>query len=247
MNPFSLKGKTALVSGGGTGIGLGIAAAVIEAEGNVILVGRREGKLAEAVEQFGRNARFIVTDVTDRESVARMVERAGPVDILVNNAGIHLKKAAVETELAEFHQVIDTHVYGAFTLTRAFAPGMMERGDGSIIFIASMTSFMGVPLTIAYAAAKSAYLGMVRTLATEFAAKNVRVNGVAPGFIETPMLRQAIEGDAARQTRILQRTPMGKFGEPDDIGRAVVYFSSPAAKFVTGVVMPVDGGVSIGF
>jgi gluconate 5-dehydrogenase len=247
MSPFSLEGKTALVSGGGTGIGLGIAAAVVEAGGDVILVGRREGKLAEGVEQCGAKARYIVADVTDEASVARMAAQTGPVDILVNNAGIHLKKPAVETELAEFHKVIDTHVYGAFTLTRAFAPGMLERGDGSIVFIASMTSFMGVPLTIAYAAAKSAYLGMVRTLATEFAAKNVRVNAVAPGFIDTPMLRQAIHGDAAREARILQRTPMGKFGETDDIGRAVVYFSSPAAKFVTGVVMPVDGGVSIGF
>jgi gluconate 5-dehydrogenase len=247
MNPFSLKGQTALITGGGTGIGLGIAAAVIEAEGNVILVGRRETKLAEAVESFGSKARFIVADVTDKEDTASLKERAGQVDIVVNNAGIHLKKPAVETELEEFHKVIDTHVYGAFTMTRTFAPAMMERGGGSIIFIASMTSFMGLPLTIAYASAKSAYLGMVRTLATEFAPKNVRVNGVAPGFIDTPMLRSAIENDADRKDRILRRTPMDKFGAPDDIGRAVVYFASPAAKFVTGVVMPVDGGVSIGF
>ena len=110
-----------------------------------------------------------------------------------------------------------------------------------------MTSLFGIPKVVAYAAAKSAYLGMVRTLATEVSAANVRVNAIAPGWIDSDMTRQAMAGDPARREKIIGRTPMGKFGDADDIGWAAVYLCSPAAKFVTGVVLPVDGGVSIGF
>lgn len=132
-------------------------------------------------------------------------------------------------------------------LPRAVLPGMLERGHGNILFTASMTSLMGMPMVIAYSAAKSAYLGMVRSLATEVSGGGVRVNAIAPGWIESPMLRKALSGDEKRTNKILSRTPMAKFGEPEDIGWAAVYLSSPAAKFLTGVVLPVDGGASIGF
>ncbi len=110
-----------------------------------------------------------------------------------------------------------------------------------------MASLFGIPNVFAYSAAKSAYLGMVRALATEVSPSGVRVNAIAPGWIETDMVRKAMAGDPARKRRILARTPLGRFGEPDDIGAAAVYLCSPAAKFVTGAVLPVDGGVSIGF
>ena len=124
---------------------------------------------------------------------------------------------------------------------------MMRHKAGSILFIASMASLFGIPKVVAYSAAKSAYLGMVRAMATELSPHGVRVNAIAPGWIETDMSRAAMKADPEREKKILSRTPMGCFGEPDDVGMAAVYLCSPAAKFITGVVLPVDGGVSIGF
>jgi gluconate 5-dehydrogenase len=147
----------------------------------------------------------------------------------------------------EFQAVLDTHVLGSLSVTRAVAPAMMERRSGAILFMASMTSFIGMPNVVAYSAAKSAYAGMVRALACELGGHNIRVNAVAPGWIETPMLHKALDGDAPRAARILARTPMARFGEPADIGNAAVYLCSRAGGFVNGVVLPVDGGASIGF
>ncbi|NDH55057.1 MAG: SDR family oxidoreductase, partial [Betaproteobacteria bacterium] len=172
---------------------------------------------------------------------------AGPISILINNAGVHLKKPSAETSDAEFAAVLQTHVMGAFALTREAGRRMIERKSGSILFTASMASLFGIPLVVAYSAAKSAYVGMVRSLATEWGPQGVRVNAIAPGWIASPMLDKALSGDAARKAKILGRTPMAQFGEPDDIGWAAVYLCSPAAKFVTGVVLPVDGGAAIGF
>ena len=124
---------------------------------------------------------------------------------------------------------------------------MLERGEGSLLFTASMTSVMGMPGVVAYAAAKSAYLGLVRSLATEWGASGLRVNAIAPGWIQSDMLDRALAGDPARKARILARTPMARFGAPEDIGWAAVYLSSPAAKFVNGVLLPVDGGAASGF
>jgi gluconate 5-dehydrogenase len=248
---FSLRDETALITGGGTGIGLAIATAMHAAGARVVLVGRRESELAAAVQAIGAGASYQVHDVTDLNAapalVARVTAEVGPVTILVNNAGIHLKKPAVETTTAEFERVLRTHVLGAHALTAAVAPGMIERTSGSILFTASMASLFGLPLVIAYTAAKAALTGMVRGYAVEFSTHGVRVNAVAPGWIETAISRQALEGDPKRRDRILARTPMGRLGVPADIGWAAVYLASPAAQFVTGVTLPVDGGVSIGF
>jgi len=127
------------------------------------------------------------------------------------------------------------------------ARGMIPRRSGSIIFTASMASLFGINKVVAYAAAKSAYVGLVRTLAVEFGASGVRVNAIAPGWIHSEMSAKALDGDPARKAKILGRTPLNRLGDADDIGWAAVYLCSPAAKFVTGVVLPVDGGVSIGF
>ena len=132
--------------------------------------------------------------------------------------------------------VLTTHVLAAHALTRAVLPGMLERRHGSILFTASMASLFGIPLVVAYAAAKSAMVGMVRTLATEVSPHGVRVNAIAPGWIESDMMRRALQADSVRQQKILGRTPLGKFGEADDIGWAAVYLSSPAANFVTAVL-----------
>jgi gluconate 5-dehydrogenase len=248
---FSLAGETALITGGGTGLGFGVAKAFAEAGARVILTGRREEILVNAVAEIGRDAAYLVHDVTRFETLDAMLEtlhsRFGDVSILVNNAGTHIKKAAIDTTEAEFLSVLNTHVTGAFALTRRLVPAMKANGRGSVLFMASMTSLMGMPLVVAYSAAKSAYLGLVRTLAVELGPSGIRVNAIAPGWIETPMLHKALAGDTQRRDRILMRTPMAKFGAPDDIAWAAVYLSSPAAKFVNGVLLPVDGGASIGF
>ena len=248
---FSLKDEVAVITGGGTGIGLAIAHSMASAGARVVLVGRREAELKGAVAAIGSRASSVVHDVTQVNEASALVGRIssaiGPISCLVNNAGIHLKKAAVDTTPEEFERVLRTHVFGAHALTRAVVPSMIARRSGSILFTASMASLFGIPLVIAYSAAKAAYVGMVRGYATEFSPHGVRVNAIAPGWIETEMSRKALDGDPGRRDKILSRTPMGKLGQPMDIGWAAVYLASPAAAFVTGVILPVDGGISIGF
>jgi gluconate 5-dehydrogenase len=247
-DPFSLRGEIALITGGGTGLGLGIAECFVTAGARVVLVGRRTAVLEKAAKKLGAAATFETQDVTELDGneslVERVNKRVGPLSILVNNAGVHLKKPAVETTSAEFNAVLQTHVVAAFSLSRAVLPGMIERKHGNILFTASMASFFGLPLIVAYSAAKSAYLGMVKTLASEVSRHGVRVNAIAPGWIESDMLRKALDGDAERTKKILGRTPMNKFGEAEDIGHAATFLCSPAARFITGVILPVDGGAS---
>lgn len=251
-NSFRLDGETALITGGGTGLGFGMACCMAAAGAKVVLVGRREPELTEAAARIGSLATFVVHDITQLKRAGDLVTAAeqaagAPISILVNNAGIHVKKPAAETTPEEFQSVLTTHVCAAHALTAAVLPGMIQRGQGNIIFTASMAALFGIPLVIAYSAAKSAYLGMVRSLATEVSSKGVRVNAIAPGWIESPMLRKALDGDTARTNKIIGRTPMGRFGRAEDIGNAAVFLCSPAAGFITGVVLPVDGGASIGF
>jgi gluconate 5-dehydrogenase len=252
LAPFRLDGEVAIITGGATGLGFGMARSFVASGAKVVLAGRREDELKEAVAALGAAASYIRHDVTEHAKAGEFVMAAtraagAPPSILINNAGVHLKKPAVETSPEEFMAVLNTHVIGAHALTRAVLPDMIQRKHGSVIFIASMASLLGLPKVIAYSAAKSAYLGMVRTLAVEVSADNVRVNAIAPGWIDSDMMRMTLADDPARQAKILGRTPMGKFGDADDIGWAAVYLCSSAAKFVTGVVLPVDGGVSIGF
>lgn len=251
MNAFDLSNQIALITGGGTGIGLGIARCFVASGARVVLVGRRQAELEEAVAELGPMAAAETGDVTNIGEFPDLVERArrhaGDPTILVNNAGVHLKKPAVDTTPEEVLKVLETHVLGAFELTRLMAPPMLQRGEGSILFIASMASLMGIPLTAAYSLAKSAVTGMVRSMASEFSPQGVRVNAIAPGWIETPMMRKALHNDPRRQDKILGRTLLGKFGQVEDIGWAAVYLSSQAGRFVTGTVLRVDGGASIGF
>lgn len=248
---FDLTGQTALITGGGTGLGFGMASCLAAAGAKLVLVGRRKDELAKACAEIGANAFPLVGDVTKLDHAAGLIDAAekvaGPITILINNAGVHLKKPATETSDADFAKVIETHVFGAFALTREAGKRMVERKSGCVLFTASMSALMGIPLIVAYSAAKSAYVGMVRTLASEWGPHGVRVNAIAPGWIGSAMLEQALSGDPARKAKILGRIPTGKFGEPDDIGWAAVYLSSPAAKYVSGVVLPVDGGAAEAF
>jgi NAD(P)-dependent dehydrogenase (short-subunit alcohol dehydrogenase family) len=248
---FSLKGEHVLITGGGTGIGLAVAQAMHAAGARVVLVGRREAELAAAVKGMGEGASYVVHDITEYAKAAALVAGLtaahGPITCLVNNAGMHLKKPAIDTSPEELQKVMATHIFGAHALSQAVLPGMIERKHGNIIFMASMASLFGIPLVVAYAAAKSAMMGMIRTMATELSQHGVRVNAIAPGWIDTAMSRKAFEGDPGRKSKIVSRTPMQRLGEPADVGWAAVYLASPAAKFITGSIMPVDGGVSMGF
>jgi len=251
MQSFSLTNEVAVITGGGTGLGLGMARAFVEAGARVVLVGRRVEPLQAACAELGAAATFRAHDVADFAAapalLADIEARVGPVSILVNNAGVHLKKPMAEVTENEIGYQMDIHVLGAHALSRAAYALMKPRGQGSILFIASMASLFGLPMVGAYAVAKSALLGLVRTMAVEWSAYGVRVNAIAPGWIETDITRGAVLSDPARLQRIIQRTPMGRMGQPDDIAGAAVFLCSPAAKFITGVVLPVDGGVSMGF
>jgi NAD(P)-dependent dehydrogenase (short-subunit alcohol dehydrogenase family) len=251
QSAFNLTGQTALITGGGTGLGFGMARCLASAGAKVVLVGRRKDELDKACAEIGANAFALSGDVTKLETAPAIVEQAeqlaGPVSILINNAGVHLKKFAVDTSDADFASVLQTHVFGAFALTREAGKRMIQRKSGAVLFTASMASLMGIPQVVAYSAAKSAYVGMVRTLSVEWGQHGVRVNAIAPGWIGSAMLEKALAGDPPRKAKILARTPLGTFGEPDDIGWAAVYLCSPAAKFVSGVVLPVDGGAAESF
>ena len=248
---FSLAGKIVLITGGGSGIGYNIAKCMIAAGAIVIITGRREFVLKEATEQLGKNAHYIVNDVIELDKLEALVSeienRFGAIDILVNNAGINMKKPALEVSDEDFSRIVHTNLNSVFALTRTCAKRMIERKSGSILMISSMAAYYGIDRVVAYAASKSGVEGMVKVLASEFSKFNVRINAIAPGFINTKMMQTALNSDPDRMNRALNRTPMGKFGEPEDIGWTAVFLSSSAAQYITGVSLPVDGGNAIGF
>jgi NAD(P)-dependent dehydrogenase (short-subunit alcohol dehydrogenase family) len=248
---FSLKNKTALITGGGGGIGYAIAQSMLAAGATVIITGRREDALKEAVKALGKKAYYIVNDVTDLPTLPDLVDRIekkhGNIDILVNNAGINMKKPALEVTDEDFHRIVHTNLHAVFALTRECAKRMIPRKEGCILMISSMAAYYGIDRVAAYGASKSGVEGMVKILASEFSPHNVRVNAIAPGFIETNMMKTAMSSDPDRMNRALRRTPMGKFGKPEDIGNAAVFLASDAAGYITGVSLPVDGGNSSGF
>jgi NAD(P)-dependent dehydrogenase (short-subunit alcohol dehydrogenase family) len=250
-NVFSLAGQVALITGGGTGIGLEIARCMLTAGATVIITGRREAVLHDSAAELGEGAHFVVNDICDLAGLDELVEQVeaahGPLDILVNNAGINMKKPALEVTDEDFSRIIHTNLNAVFALTRAAAKRMVARRKGVILMISSMAAYYGIDRVVAYAASKSAVEGMVKVLASEFSAHGVRINAIAPGFIETEMSRTAMNSDPERRDRAMRRTPMGKFGKPADIGHAAVFLASEGARYITGASLPVDGGNSIGF
>lgn len=246
-NAFDLTGKRALITGGGSGIGLGIARTFADAGAELVLVGRREEVLRKAQEELGSCCEYRVQDVSDLEALPAFAQEVGKVDIFVHCAGAHLKKTALEVSDAEFARILNIHVCSAFALCREFAKGMKERGGGAILLISSMTAVMGMKQVVAYTTAKSAILGLQRALVADLSIDGIRVNTIAPGWIETPMLHQAIDADAPRRAKILDRIPTRRFGDPEDIGNAALFLCSPAGKYVNGVFLPVDAGAAEAF
>jgi len=250
-NVFDLSGKTVLVTGGGTGLGFAISQAMISAGARVLIAGRREDALAGACKSLGTNASYKVFDISLLEKIPAFVKDVettlSHVDVLVNNAGINMKKEFLQVTDADFESIMRINQQAAFALSREFARGMVQRGTGCIIMISSMAAKYGIPKVISYTAAKSAIEGMTRAMAVDLSPLGVRVNCIAPGFIETDMSAKALNNDPERKARVLSRTPMGFLGKPEDVGYAAVFLASDAAKYITGVSLPVDGGNSIGF
>jgi NAD(P)-dependent dehydrogenase (short-subunit alcohol dehydrogenase family) len=246
-----LKSKNVLVTGGSSGLGLAIAKAFGASDANVAIVGKSKEKLQRAKKELGGNVLCIDFDLSEIDRLPELVHQLsgslGEIDILVNNAGINLKKDAIHVSNQEYDDVIRTNQTAVFALTREVGRAMVERRSGNIIMISSMASHYGIPRVIAYTASKSAVEGMTRALAVEWSPRGVRVNCIAPGFVMTEMSSKALDNDLERRGRVLNRTPMGKFGEPGDVANAALFLASEQSKFITGIVLPVDGGNSIGF
>lgn len=238
MNPFSLAGKTALVTGANTGIGQAIAIAMGRAGAQVICAGRRS--CAETVSQM-ENGREIILDLAD-PMAARDVFAQEPIDILVNNAGTIRRADAVDFSESDWDDVIDVNLKAVFFTCQAFGRAVLGReGTGSIVNIASLLSLQGGIRVASYTAAKHGVAGITKLLANEWAAKGINVNAIAPGYIVTNNTEALIK-DEARNKSILERIPAGRWGEPDDIGAAAVFLASPAAKYIHGAILNVDGG-----
>lgn len=245
---YGLKGQRALVTGGGTGLGRAIASCLAQSGADVIIAGRREDVLAGAAEAIGHGCETAVLDLSQIKTIADFEAGMGPVDILVNNAGNTIKKAFEEQTMDEFDQVFDVHVRGALELSRHVMRRMIkEDRAGTVQFLSSMTAFIGQPMVSGYTISKTAINGVVRGLSAEFADRGIRVNGVAPGWIDTDIFRNATEGDPARKQKIMSRIPMGHLGQPEDIGWCCAFLASSAARYINGQVILVDGGGATGF
>jgi 2-deoxy-D-gluconate 3-dehydrogenase len=252
LHAFRLEGKTAVVTGASRGIGRAIALALAGGGADVALLGRDEATLAPVAEEIerdlGRRTAVVAADVGDLETheaaVEAIVGRLGQIDILVNNAGINVREESLNYSPADWDQVTGVNLRGTFFFTQACARRMVPRRQGKILNIASMSSFIGLPLTIAYTASKAALMQMTRLLAVEWAEHNIQVNAIAPGWINTE-LTAPIRG-TPREQWVLNRTPAGRFGEPEELAGAAVFLVSPAADFITGQTLAVDGGILAG-
>lgn len=250
-NYSSPEQKVAIVTGGASGLGYAIAEKFVQQNIRTIIIGRNEEKLQTAQKSFGPLCSYMSFDLVKLEQIPALVSGIkkdfGKIDILVNNAGINMKKRFTEVSDADFQKVILTNLTAVFSLSREVSKIMIAQKSGSIVNISSMAAQYGIPKVIAYSAAKTGIEGMTRAMAVELSPQGIRVNCVAPGFIATDMSAKALDNDPERKNKVLSRTPMGHLGVPADVAEAVYYFASDAAKYLTGTVLPVDGGNSIGF
>lgn len=248
-----MKNKlTALVTGGSSGIGFAIAKRFVRENYLTIITGRNVEKLDHALQQLGEGAVGLPFDMDNLAGMADFVtdlkQKYGRIDVLVNNAGINQKKPLVETTDEDFQRIIKTNQTGLFALTREVTKVMLSQKEkGNIIHISSMTAHYGIPKVVSYTASKTALEGMTRAMAVELSPLGIRVNCVAPGFIKTAMSSKALDNDPERKNKVLSRTPMQKLGSPEDVANAVFFLASQEASFITGEVIKVDGGNSIGF
>lgn len=247
---FDLTGRRALVTGSTQGLGLALARGLAEAGASVVINGRSAAKIdpvVAALKAAGFDAVPLVMDVTDDanvvESLAAFQKEVGPLDILVNNVGIQDRAPLAEMTPAAFRKVIDVNLTSAFVVTRQIAPGMIERSAGKVINVCSLMSDLGRPTTGNYAAAKGGLRMLTRAMAVEWAGHNLQINAIGPGYFATQLTRPLVE-DEKFNTWICGRTPAGRWGKPEELIGAAVYFASPASSFVNGQILYVDGGLT---
>ena len=250
---FDLSGKTAVVTGGNGGIGLGMARGLAAAGARVVVAARNREKSAAAAAELGRlgagGALAIEVDVTDERSVDALVrgtvERCGGLHILVNNAGINIRKPPHEVSLEEWRRVIDTNLTSAYLCSHAAYPHMKQAGGGKVINIGSMLSIFGAGFAPAYAASKGGIVQFTRACASAWAKDNIQVNAILPGWIDTELTVKAREQIPGLHDSVLRRTPAARWGTMDDFRGVAVFLAASASDFITGTAIPVDGGYSI--
>jgi 2-deoxy-D-gluconate 3-dehydrogenase len=245
-SPFSLDGRLAMVTGAGSGIGRAIALGLAGAGADLLLLSERDNlaPVAEEATALGAAVTTELLDLADRPARRAAAERlldAHAVDVLVNNAGLIRRAPATEFPDEDWYEVVEVNLHAAFELCRAAGRRMVARGSGKIVNVASMLSFQGGLLVPSYAASKHALAGLTRALANEWASHGVNVNAVAPGYVATATTA-ALRSDPTRSGEILARIPAGRWAEPEDVAGAVVFLASPAADYVHGHVLAVDGG-----
>ena len=246
--PFELGGKVAVVFGGTSGIGRAIAHGLAEAGADVVATSRRPERVEEVaaeIEGRGRRTLRVISDVRERDSISRVLEAAvgvfEKVDILVNSAGRTLRTPTADVSEEDWEGVIGTNLTGTLRACQIFGRHMLERGSGRIINIASLSSFVALAEVAAYSASKAAVASLTKSLAVEWAQRGVNVNAIAPGVFRTA-LNQHLLDDTERGRELLLRTPMGRFGNVEELAGAAVFLASDASSFVTGEVIAVDGG-----
>lgn len=250
---FELEGKVAIVTGGNRGIGKAIARGFATMGVNLILVARDSVKTAEAAQEmrneFGIRVLAVKVDVQQEQEINSMVAEAldafGRIDILVNNAGGNIRKMPQDYLIAEWDEVLNTNLRSAFLCSKAVYPAMKETGSGKVINIGSMTSIFGGAKLAPYGASKGGILQLTRSLAVAWAPDNIQVNAILPGWINTDLTAQARKEIPGLNERVLARTPVGHWGNPDDLTGSAIFLASHASDFITGVALPVDGGYSI--
>ncbi len=247
---FDLDGRTALVTGAGSGIGLAIARGLGAAGARVVLNGRNVAKLDAAAAALGGDGVAVETaafDVSDpdavRAGVAAVQARVGPIDILVNNAGVQHRAAITEVDDADWRRILATNLDAPFYMARAVIPAMQERRSGKIINVASIMARIARPTIVPYEVSKGGIAMLTRGLAVELAPHDIQVNAIAPGYFKSE-LTAALVADAAFSAWLERRTPAGRWGELHELAGAAVFLASPASRFVTGQVLYVDGGVT---
>ena len=253
VNPlFDLSGKVAIVTGGNGGIGLGMAQGLAVAGATVVIAGRNHHKNSEAVaalQSQGGQAHAVAVDVMQQASCEQMVQSTlqahGRVDILVNNAGMNIRKPPQSYALAEWNEVMQTNLTSAFVCSQAVYGAFEKNRAGKIINIGSMMSLFGASFATPYAASKGGMVQMTKALACAWAAQNIQVNAILPGWIDTDLTRQARVDVQGLHDRVLERTPAKRWGVPNDFAGIAVFLASSASDFITGAAIPVDGGYSV--
>lgn len=248
---FDLTGKVAIVTGGNGGIGLGMARGLAEAGASTLIAARNADKSAAALatlQALSPNVGSVEVDVLDQESIARMVgaavERFGRLDILIANAGTNVRKPPESYSAAEWSTVLDINLRGTFWCAQAAYPHMKQAGGGKIITIGSMTSIFGASFAAPYSASKGGTVQLTKALASAWAKDNIQVNSVLPGWIDTELTERARSEVSGLHERVVARTPLGRWGKPEDLAGIAVFLASSASDFVTGTAIPVDGGYS---